>query len=160
VRTRYTLNNEVGKIAIMFNRLRLKVVALIVLELIIGTIMLLEGFTLILLQGLSGILIIPSYQINLFLKAIYVSIGLLSYIIAYGLWKRKSWSWKTGFFFAFIGALVNFIHLIGAQHHVGIIPFILNAVLIYYLTRPQILEYYHIRSRKDSARAMREHPPL
>ncbi|WP_455278363.1 hypothetical protein [[Eubacterium] cellulosolvens] len=144
----------------MFNHLPFKVVALVILEIIIGIIMLLEGLTLILLEGFSGIIVAPSYQINLFLKVIYVSTGLLSFVIAYGLWKGKSWSWRTGFFFAFIGAIVNFIHLIGVQHHIGIIPFILNAVLIYYLTRPQILEYYHIRSRKDSTRAMREHPPL
>jgi uncharacterized membrane protein (DUF2068 family) len=144
----------------MFNNLPLKEIVLVILEVIIGIIMLLEGLTLIMLEGLSGIIVIPSYHINLFLKVTYVSIGILSFIIAYGLWKGKSWSWRAGFFFALIGAIGTLIHLIGAQHHRGIITFILNAVLLYYLTRPQILKYYHIRSRKDPNNYLREKPPL
>jgi hypothetical protein len=144
----------------MFNNLPFKIAVLVILEIIIGIIMLLEGLTLILLEGLSGVMLTPSYQISSFLKVMYVSIGFLSFVIAYGLWKGKSWSWKGGLFFALIGAIGNLVHLIGAQHHRGIIPFILNAVLIYYLTRPKVLEYYNIRSRTDPEDYMREKPPL
>ena len=144
----------------MFNNLPFKVVALVILEIIIGITMLLEGLTLIWLEGLSGVIITPSYHISLFLKIIYVSTGLSSFVIAYGLWKGKGWAWSIAFLIAFIGAIGNLVHLVGAQHHRGIIPFILNAVLIYYLTRPQILKYYHVRSRKDSDYYLKEKPPL
>ncbi|PUA31208.1 MAG: hypothetical protein B9J98_07360, partial [Candidatus Terraquivivens tikiterensis] len=64
------------------------------------------------------------------LVAIFVILGLLCFVIAYGLWTGKGWAWTVALVLAIIDIIFGLISLPG-----GIIGIIINAIIIYYLTR-------------------------
>ena len=61
--------------------------------------------------------------------------GVLSLILAYGLWNGRSWAWTWTLIFS-IGALI--ISIIGIAVGIGIIGIVIYAVVIYYLTRARV----------------------
>lgn len=68
-------------------------------------------------------------------------IGLVNFVIGWGLWELKKWAYQVALILAilgFIGALILSIILIG-------IPLlIIQAIILYYLTRPVIKDVFGI----------------
>ncbi len=69
--------------------------------------------------------------------AILVILGLLSFVIAYGLWTGKGWAWAIALVLAVIGIIINLFSLPG-----GIIGIIIDVIIIYYLTRPHVKAFF------------------
>ena len=61
--------------------------------------------------------------------------GILSFILAYGLWKGRGWAWTWTFIFSILGLIIS---VIGIAVGIGIIGIVIYAVIIYYLTRARV----------------------
>ena len=68
---------------------------------------------------------------------ILIIIGLLNFILSYGFWTGKGWSWTIGIIVTGLGLVINIVSLPNS-----IISLIINAIIIYYLTRPYVKQYF------------------
>lgn len=86
-----------------------------------------------------GIGIIRSLMgiVALIFAIILLIFGLISFLLAYGLWIGKGWAWTLAFIFSIIGILLGLASLPG-----GIITILINALILYYLTRPYVKEFF------------------
>lgn len=81
----------------------------------------------------------PFAGIGLAVTAIAAIIGLLYLLIAWGLWTGKGWAWLVMMIFAILGLIGSIIGLIA---FVGVIPLIINIIILYYLTRPHVKAFF------------------
>lgn len=73
--------------------------------------------------------------------SVSVVIGLASGLVAVGLYKGKGWAWRTLTIVAFAGIAIAALSV--AMGHVGeIASLIINGVIIYYLYRPHVKQYF------------------
>lgn len=70
-----------------------------------------------------------------------IVIALLDVVLAYGLWTGKGWAWIISLILAALGILFSLASLAfrGAG---GVITLIINAVIVYYLTRPNVKAFF------------------
>ena len=80
---------------------------------------------------------------------LYFSVfGVVTLILAYGLWIGKKWARTTTFILSIVGILFWLSNLLGiltispSSDLTSIINIVLNVVIIYYLTRPHIKDYF------------------
>ena len=83
--------------------------------------------------GFGGFIVVAGAIIG----GILMLIGIANLVIAYGLFKGKSWAWMLCLIFAVISAVLGIL-----AFPVGIVIILFNAVLIYYLTRRNVKEYF------------------
>lgn len=83
--------------------------------------------------GFGGILVVAGAIIG----AILMVIGIANLLIAYGLFKGKSWAWMLCLIFAVISAVFGIL-----TFPVGIVTIVFNALIIYYLTRRNVKVYF------------------
>ncbi len=92
-----------------------------------------------LLSGLTVLAIIPI--LGIIFGGILVIIGLAYFAVAYGLWKGLSWAWVLTLIVSVIGIIVGLgsivVGNVGSLFHV-----IVNAIIIYYLYRPNVKAYF------------------
>lgn len=92
-----------------------------------------------LISGFTVLALIP--LVGLILGGILIIIGLAYFAVAYGLWKGLNWAWTITLIVSAIGIIVGLgsiaVGNIGALFHV-----IVNAIVIYYLYRPNIKAYF------------------
>ncbi|MBA3750818.1 MAG: hypothetical protein H0X03_08035 [Nitrosopumilus sp.] len=92
-----------------------------------------------LLSGFAVMALIP--LLGLILGGILVIIGLAYFVMAYGLWKGLKWAWAITLILSAIGIIVGLgsivVGNVGAIFHV-----IVNAIVIYYLYRPNVKAYF------------------
>lgn len=69
--------------------------------------------------------------------AVAAIMGILLFIDAYGLWTGKSWAWWLTIILSVIGIIGGLLSLPG-----GIISIIIDALIIYYFTRPHVKEFF------------------
>ncbi len=81
-------------------------------------------------RGFLGIIAIIAAIVLLIL-------GFISFLLAYGLWTGKGWAWTLTFVFSIIGILLGLISLPS-----GIITILINALILYYLTRPHVKAFF------------------
>ncbi|HMK83714.1 MAG TPA: hypothetical protein VK503_08350 [Candidatus Bathyarchaeia archaeon] len=62
-------------------------------------------------------------------------IGLVSIILACGLWIGKGWARIVALVFAVLGIIINLMSF----HVIGII---IDAIIVYYLTRPNVKQFF------------------
>jgi uncharacterized membrane protein (DUF2068 family) len=76
-----------------------------------------------------------------FASVILIIAGIVSLIIAYGLWTGRKWGWWIAIIFAVLAVLGNLVSLVSG--HIGaIVAIIIEAIIIYYLTRPHVKAYF------------------
>ncbi len=88
-----------------------------------------------LVGGVALVAIIP------FLGAALIIIGLAYFVVAYGLWQGLKWAWII----TLIVTVIAFISGLGSiiVGNVGaVIPVIINAIIIYYLFKPNVKAYF------------------
>ena len=68
---------------------------------------------------------------------IFIVIGLIAFLIAYGLCTGKGWAWKLCLIFSIIGIIIGVLSL-----PLGIISLIINILILYYLTRQQVKAFF------------------
>jgi hypothetical protein len=82
------------------------------------------------LKGFIGLIVLIATIVLLIL-------GLVSFLLAYGLWTGKGWAWTLTFIFSIIGILLGLISLPS-----GIISILINVLILYYLTRPHVKAFF------------------
>ena len=74
--------------------------------------------------------------------AVLVAIGIVSFIVAYGLLKGRGWAWTVTIILSIISIVWNAITIATAANFGGIISIIIDAIIIYYLYRPHVKAYF------------------
>ena len=125
------------------------VTILAVLMILVALSLLVGGLGTIVGVGVLGLVgIFDSPNISIFLPSLTIPfvgligivltiLGLVGFLLAWGLWTGKSWAWIVAIIFAIIGIISNLVTL-----PAGIVGLILNGLIIYYLTRPAVKGYF------------------
>jgi uncharacterized membrane protein (DUF2068 family) len=90
----------------------------------------------------SGALIFALIPLlGIIIGGILVIIGIAYFVMAYGLWNGLRWAWKLTLILSGIGIIVGIVSIVvgnvGSLFHI-----IINAVVIYYLYRPNVKDYF------------------
>ncbi|MFQ6085260.1 MAG: hypothetical protein ACE5OY_03220 [Candidatus Bathyarchaeia archaeon] len=93
------------------------------------------GGVLALLGGL-GALFVPG-ALALGLAGLSIIVGAFNLVLAWGLWIGASWAWLLALIFAGLGILQGLFNF-----PAGLLTVLINAVIIYYLTRPHVKGFF------------------
>lgn len=102
------------------------------------------GVTIIaILMIISGIALLSTGAILLVvgIGVVPIVLGIASFVMAYGLWKGKGWAWTITLILSVI-SIISAIVSIAYGGYGAIINIIINAVIIYYLYRPNVKAYF------------------
>ena len=102
------------------------------------------GVTIIaILMIISGIALLSTGAILLVvgIGVVPIVLGIASFVMAYGLWKGKGWAWTITLIISVI-SIISAIVSIAFHGYGAIINIIINAVIIYYLYRPNVKAYF------------------
>lgn len=115
------------------------VTILSILEAIVGVYYLVTGLgeflSSAIIRSLAGI---PSEIIPMIprvLGAVLILFGLVSILLAWGLWTGKGWARMVALVFAILGIILNLVSF----HIIGLV---LDVILIYYLTRSNVKKFF------------------
>jgi uncharacterized membrane protein (DUF2068 family) len=79
------------------------------------------------------------------LGAVLIPLGIASLVVAYGLFKAKSWAWFVAVVLSTIGVVVNVISLVTANTGAitgALVGIAINAIVLYYLSRRNVRQYF------------------
>ncbi len=91
----------------------------------------------VLAQGSGSILTV--------LGAVLIPLGIASLVVAYGLFKAKSWAWYVAVALSIIGLVVNVISLVTSDIGAitgALVGIAINAIVLYYLSRRNVRQYF------------------
>ena len=118
---------------------------LVILEALSGLFGVLGGLALIAVGMFAGM---PMMELPEFLSMIasvlgfvLLVYGLISFALAYGLWKSQGWAWTWSLIFAVIGAIFAIVPMLSGAF-TEIFSVIIALIIIYYLTRPHVKSYF------------------
>jgi hypothetical protein len=93
-----------------------------------------------LVSGLGTLILIP--LMGIFIGSGLFILGLAYFLMAYGLWNGKNWAWTLTLILSGIGIIVGIGSIIvgnlGSLFHI-----IINAIVIYYLYRPNVKAFFN-----------------
>jgi uncharacterized membrane protein YidH (DUF202 family) len=78
----------------------------------------------------SGMAMIPRV-----LGTVLIIIGLVSLVLAWGLWTGKRWARMCALIFAILSIIMSLI----AFHIIGLV---IDVIIVYYLTRPNVKQFF------------------
>ena len=73
--------------------------------------------------------------------AFTIALGIVSFIVAYGLMKGLGWAWIVNIVLSIISIISNAIS-IASGNFGGIVSIIISGVILYYLYRPHVKAYF------------------
>jgi uncharacterized membrane protein (DUF2068 family) len=79
------------------------------------------------------------------LGAVLIPLGIASLVVAYGLFKGKSWAWFVAVVLSIIGLAVNVISLVTSNMGAiagALVGIAINGIVLYYLSRRNVREYF------------------
>jgi uncharacterized membrane protein (DUF2068 family) len=79
------------------------------------------------------------------LGAVLIPLGIASLVVAYGLFKAKSWAWLVAVVLSIIGVVVNVISLVTTNMGAitgALVGIAINAIVLYYLSRRNVRQYF------------------
>jgi uncharacterized membrane protein (DUF2068 family) len=79
--------------------------------------------------------------IGFLVSIILIPLGIAFLVMAYGLWKGKGWAWTITLVLSFIGIALGLASIV-TGNVVSILPVIINAIIIYYLYRPDVKVFF------------------
>lgn len=83
--------------------------------------------------GLEAILMI--------LSLIFMIIGFVQFVMAYGLWTAQGWAWTWTLILTIIGAIFAVVNM--TRGHIwGLITLILDLVVLFYLSTPKVRSFF------------------
>ena len=88
--------------------------------------------------GLLGVLGVIEIGVRGLFYFIFI-IGFLNLAVGWGLWTLKKWAYQVALILAIIGIITGILSL-----PMAIISLIINVLIIYYLTRPEIKEVFGV----------------
>lgn len=80
---------------------------------------------------------------------ILIAIGIVSFVVAYGLLKGRTWAWTLTVVLSIISIVLNVIS-IAAGNIASIVSVIISGIILYYLFRPHVKAYFGKAGRMDS----------
>ncbi|MGA7370576.1 MAG: hypothetical protein WBX01_15720 [Nitrososphaeraceae archaeon] len=93
-----------------------------------------------LVSGFGTLILIP--LLGIFIGSGLFILGLAYFLMAYGLWNGKGWAWTLTLILSGIGIIVGIGSIIVGN--VGsIFHTIINAIIIYYLYRPNVKAFFN-----------------
>ena len=101
---------------------------------------------------LSGIP--PSFfgGVAIAIGGVLIAIGIVSFIVAYGLFKGMGWAWTVTIILSIISIVLNAIS-IATGNIGGIVSIIISGIILYYLYRPHVKAYFGKAVRTDATPA-------
>jgi hypothetical protein len=128
------------------------VTILAILNIISGIIMLVGGLALVAAGSLLPLLSMQSSELSglpswligtaaIAIGATIIILGILSFIVAYGLLKGMGWAWTLTVVLSIISIVLNVISLISGNFG-GIVSIIISAIILYYLYRPHVKAFF------------------
>jgi hypothetical protein len=75
------------------------------------------------------------------LGAVIIALGIVSFIVAFGLMKGKQWAWTVTIILSIISIALNVISMVSGNTG-GIVSIIISGVILYYLYRPHVKAYF------------------
>ena len=89
-----------------------------------------------------GLTLIFIPVVGIFIGSGLFILGLAYFLVAYGLWNERSWAWTLTLILSGIGIIVGIGSIIVGN--IGsIIHTIINAIIIYYLSRPTVKSFFN-----------------
>ncbi len=82
------------------------------------------------------------YGGNDLLAGLALVAGIINFVLAFGIWGLKGWAWMLTLFFQIIHIAREFLSYFLADQYLGLISLVLSAIIIYYLTRPEIRKLF------------------
>jgi uncharacterized membrane protein len=73
---------------------------------------------------------------------VLIAIGIISFVVAYGLLKGKSWAWTLTLVLSIISIVVAVISIATTGNMFNIINIIISGIILYYLYRPHVKAYF------------------
>lgn len=96
-----------------------------------------EGDRPILGSFVTGLFVAIGIIIFSMMGIIFIIIGLIAFLIAYGLSAGRGWAWTLCLIFSIIGTIIGILSL-----PLGIISLIINILILYYLTKQQVKAFF------------------
>ncbi|MFQ6125258.1 MAG: hypothetical protein ACE5R6_11740 [Candidatus Heimdallarchaeota archaeon] len=116
------------------------VTILAVLEIIVGILGIIGGLLAITVGGFLAAEGYGSFgALAGVLGGIAFILGLFALAVGWGLWNLRKWAYQIAMILAIIGIIVAIVTLPGS-----IISLVIDAIIIYYLTRPEIKDVFGI----------------
>ena len=82
---------------------------------------------------------------------IFTIIGIISLVVAYGLFKAKKWAWTTSVGLSIVSIAMGIVSI--ATGNIGsIVSIAISGVILYYLYKPHVKEYFGKRARAAEAK--------
>jgi hypothetical protein len=72
---------------------------------------------------------------------ILIAIGILSFVVSYGLLKGRTWAWTLTVVLSIISIVLNVIS-IAAGNIASLVSVIISGIILYYLFRPHVKAYF------------------
>lgn len=86
------------------------------------------------LAGLAG-------AAGVFIGGVLIILGIVSFIVAWGLLKGKGWAWTVTVILSIISIVTGIVSLAGGNAG-SIVNVIISGIIIYYLYRPHVKAYF------------------
>ncbi len=116
------------------------VTILTILEVVSGILRIVGGAFLL---GLAEMIVfrVRLEAILTILSLIFMIIGFVQFLMAYGLWTAQGWAWKWTLILTVIGAIFAVVNM--ARGHIwGLITLILDLVALFYLNTPKVRSFF------------------
>ncbi len=116
------------------------VTILAILEVVSGILGIVGGAFLL---GLAEMIVfrVRLEAILMILSLIFMIIGFVQLVMAYGLWTAQGWAWTGTLIFAVIGAIFAVVNM--ARGNIwGLITLILDLAAIFYLNTPKVRSFF------------------
>ena len=88
-------------------------------------------------MALAGLLGVGGVAVG----GILIILGIISFIVAWGLLKGKSWAWTVTVVLSVISIVMGIISLVGGNFG-SVVNIIIAGIIIYYLYRPHVKAYF------------------
>ncbi len=92
--------------------------------------------------GFSGLTGAIAGFVVAIISVVVLIVGLIYLLLSWGLWSGKNWARIIWIIFAVLGALFALSTIAAGGYVAGIINLIIDALIIYYLTRPHVAAYF------------------
>jgi uncharacterized membrane protein HdeD (DUF308 family) len=102
------------------------------------------GITIIaILAAIVGIFLVAGGAVFLIvlIGIVPLVIGIAYLVVAYGLWKAKTWAWIVTLIVSAISIIASIVE-IAIGHRESIFSIIVPAIIIFYLYRPNVKAYF------------------
>ncbi len=108
---------------------------------IITVLTVISGLILFAMSFASLIILAPLDPLRLMGSMFLLVLGTASIVVSFGLYKGKGWSWTLLLILSGFGAAGYLLNIVNGQTF-SVVGLVINAIIIYYLYKPQIRKFF------------------